>query len=62
MRKAASISSPARDARGMYWAKGANKSTVTATAIAEKTPDHCVTAPACWLTAERVREPEPGMQ
>ena len=30
------------------------------THTAENTPDHCVTAPACWLIAERVSEPEPG--
>ncbi len=34
---------------------------ISATATAETTPDHCVAAPACWLIAERVSEPEPGM-
>jgi hypothetical protein len=45
----------------MYWASGASSNTITATATAEYTPDHCVTAPACRLTAERVSEPDPGM-
>ncbi len=34
---------------------------MSATATADTTPDHCVCAPACWLIAERVSEPEPGM-
>ena len=34
---------------------------MAATAAAEKTPDHWLTAPACWLIVERVSEPEPGM-
>ena len=34
---------------------------ISATATAETTPDHCVAAPACWLIAERVSDPEPGM-
>ena len=34
---------------------------ISATTAAETTPDHCDTAPACWLIAERVSEPEPGM-
>src|SRR5688500_3909052 len=29
--------------------------------MAEITPDHWLMAPACWLIAERVRDPEPGM-
>ena len=52
---------PASAARGMKRAYGANASMISATAAAETTPDHCVTAPACWLIAERVSEPEPGM-
>ena len=47
MRKAASMSRPASEDRGMYWASGANSSTVPATATAENTPDHWLTAPAC---------------
>ena len=61
MRKAASMSRPAREERGMNSASGAHKSTVTATAAAENTPDHWLTAPACWLTADRVSDPDPGM-
>ena len=34
---------------------------MAATAKADMTPDHWVTAPACWLMEERVSEPEPGM-
>ena len=34
---------------------------ISAPAPADTTPDHCVRAPACWLIAERVSDPEPGM-
>ena len=61
MRAAVSIRSPASAERGMKRAYGANTSMISATATAETTPDHCVRAPACWLIAERVSEPEPGM-
>src|SRR6266481_3210310 len=61
MRKAANMSSPASEDCGMNWANGANSNTVPATATAENTPDHWLTAPACWLIAERVSDPEPGM-
>ncbi len=58
---AETIRIPASAARGMKRAYGAKTSMISATASAETTPDHCVTAPACWLIAERVSEPEPGM-
>src|SRR5437868_5241268 len=35
---------------------------ISATATADDTADHCVEAPACWLMAERVSEPDPGKQ
>ena len=53
---------PARAARGIYMESGANNKTIAATAITENTPDHCVKAPACWLIADLVSEPEPGKQ
>ena len=52
---------PASAARGISRAYGANATMISATATADTTPDHCDTAPACWLIAERVSEPDPGM-
>ena len=52
---------PASAARGISRAYGANATMISATTAADTTPDHCDTAPACWLIAERVSEPEPGM-
>ena len=46
----------------MKRAYGASIIIVTPTAAAEIIPAHCVRAPACWLIAERVSDPEPGMQ
>ena len=40
MRQAVTMRMPARAARGMWRAKGAKANMVTATATAEKTPDH----------------------
>jgi len=61
MRPAVSIRMPASAERGMKRANGANAIITTATATADTTPDHCVRAPACWFTADRVREPDPGI-
>jgi hypothetical protein len=61
MRAAVSIRRPASADRGMNRAYGANTIMMSATATADTTPDHCVCPPACWLIADRVSEPDPGM-
>ncbi len=55
-------SRPARAALGTKRARPAKTSRATATAAAAMIPDARLTAPAWWLIAERVNEPEPGMQ
>ena len=61
MRAAVTIKSPASAERGTKRAYGAKSNMIKATAAADTTPDHWVCAPACWLIAERVSDPDPGM-